>query len=176
MGGVRPRKPRHPFLSIAWSRGAAADDNHGKLADPRRDGRGGDSRDDLPPFRAAGPGRDRGPGGSLYSENGARGGLVGLAPVLPDRLLEPRPEGLEFLLVITIHTDGPMNFDEPVPVKFPNLPDPRTGEVLPPDGKTALWNFNHDTGCWGAQGLMTVSADAAVTTSAGSLQAAGSGP
>jgi hypothetical protein len=62
-------------------------------------------------------------------------------------------------LVITIQTDGPSNFDRPVPVRFPNLPDPRTGQKLPPGAKSALWSFNHDTGNWEIQGQMTVSAD-----------------
>jgi hypothetical protein len=44
-------------------------------------------------------------------------------------LPEPLPEGLALPLVITIQTDGPMNFDRPVPVRFPNLPDPLTGEL-----------------------------------------------
>jgi hypothetical protein len=99
------------------------------------------------------------PANSLFADSGARGGQVGIAPVAPDRLPEPLPPGLEFPLVITVQTDGPTNFDVPVPVRFPNLPDPLTGEVLPPGAKTALWSFNHDTGRWEVQGTMTVTAD-----------------
>lgn len=99
------------------------------------------------------------PANSLFSDNGARGGMVGIAPVPPDRLPEPLPSGLNFPLVITVQTDGGSNFDRPVPVRFPNLPDPVTGVKLPPGGRTALWSFNHDTGRWEAQGTMTISAD-----------------
>ncbi|MBL9139847.1 MAG: Ig-like domain-containing protein [Verrucomicrobiales bacterium] len=99
------------------------------------------------------------PPDALFSENGVRGGRVGLAPVVADRLPEPLPPGLRFPLVITIQTDGPMNFDRPVPVRFPNLPDPATGLKLPPGAKSALWSFNHDTGRWEVQGLVTITAD-----------------
>jgi hypothetical protein len=86
------------------------------------------------------------PANSLFSDNGTRGGRVGIAPVPPDRLPGPLPPGLSFPLVITVQTDGPSNFDQPVPACFPNLPDPATGERLPPGAKSALWSFNHDTG------------------------------
>lgn len=99
------------------------------------------------------------PANALFADNGARGGRVGIAPVPPDRLPEPLPPGLALPLVITIQTDGPSNFDRPVPVKFPNLPDPVTGITLPPGSKTALWSFNHDTGRWEVAGPMTVTAD-----------------
>ncbi|MCI0537076.1 MAG: hypothetical protein L0Z50_17815 [Verrucomicrobiales bacterium] len=99
------------------------------------------------------------PPNALFSENGTRGGKVGIVAVPPDRLPEPLPPGLDLPLVITIQTDGPMNFDRPVPVRFPNLPDPVTGEVLPPGAKSALWSFNHDTGRWEIQGPMTVTSD-----------------
>lgn len=99
------------------------------------------------------------PPNTLFAENGSRGGRVGMAPVPPDRLPEPLPPGLDPAIVITIQTDGPQNFDRPVPVRFPNLPDPRTGVRLPPGSKTALWSFNHDTGRWELQGPMTISAD-----------------
>jgi hypothetical protein len=66
------------------------------------------------------------PANALFSDNGTRGGKVGIAPVPPDRLPEPLPPGLDFPLVITVQTDGGANFDRPVPVKFPNLPDPKT--------------------------------------------------
>lgn len=99
------------------------------------------------------------PKNSLFSDSGARGGKVGIAPVPPDRLPEPLPPGLEMPLVITIQTDGPQNFAEPVPARFPNLPDPLTGLKLPPGAKSGLWSFNHDTGRWEPQGSMTVTAD-----------------
>ncbi|MBL9136647.1 MAG: hypothetical protein JNK85_12295 [Verrucomicrobiales bacterium] len=99
------------------------------------------------------------PANGLFSDSGARGGRVGIAPVAPDRLPEPLPPGLNFPLVITVQTDGPSNFDRPVPVRFPNLPDPVTGVKLGPGAKTVLWSFNHDTGRWEPQGLMTISAD-----------------
>ena len=99
------------------------------------------------------------PANGLLSENGTRGGTVGLAPVSPDRLPEPLPAGLDLPLVITIQTDGPANFDRPVPVRFPNLPDREMGQPLPPGAKSALWSFNHDTGTWEIAGPMTVTAD-----------------
>lgn len=99
------------------------------------------------------------PANALFSDDGARGGRVGIAPVSPDRLPEPLPSGLALPLVITIQTDGPLNFDRPVAVRFPNLPDPRTGGILGPGEKSLLWSFDHDTGRWEAQGTMTVSAD-----------------
>jgi|GEM_PF-979329 len=99
------------------------------------------------------------PPGALFDDNGARGGRVGIAPVPPDRLPEPLPDGLNFPLVITIQTDGPRNFAQPVPVRFPNLPDPTTGVTLPPAAKTALWSFDHDKGYWEIVGPATVTAD-----------------
>ena len=99
------------------------------------------------------------PPNNLFDEAGNRGGRVGIAPVAPDRLPEPLPPGLNFPLVITVQTDGPQNFDQPVPIRFPNLPDPRTGQPLPPGAKSALWSFNHDTGEWEIAGPMTVTAD-----------------
>ncbi|MBM3847496.1 MAG: hypothetical protein FJ405_14590, partial [Verrucomicrobia bacterium] len=101
------------------------------------------------------------PPNGLYADDGTRGGQVGLAPVSPDRLPERLPEGLDFPLVITIQTDGPTNFDGPVPARFPNLPNPSTGMTLPPGARSALWSFNHDTGRWEIQGSMTVSPDGA---------------
>jgi len=99
------------------------------------------------------------PANSLFADSGARGGSVGIAPVAPDKLPEPLPEGLGFPLVITIQTDGAMNFDRPVPVRFPNLPDPSTGQPLPARSKSVLWSFNHDLGHWEMAGAMTVTAD-----------------
>jgi len=99
------------------------------------------------------------PPNALFDDNGTRGGRVGIAPVPPDRLPEPLPPGLNFPLVITIQTDGPRNFDRPVPVRFPNLPDPVTGQTKAPGEKSALWSFDHDTGEWAVVGPMTVTAD-----------------
>lgn len=99
------------------------------------------------------------PADSLFSANGTRGGSVGIAPVPPDRLPGPLPPGLNFPLVITVQTTGAENFDRPVPVRFPNLPDPVTGIRLPPGAATALWSFDHDLGEWIIVGSMTVSAD-----------------
>jgi len=102
---------------------------------------------------------------SLFNEEGTRGGMVGIAPVEPDRIPEPLPEGLQAPLVITVQTDGPANFDRPAPVVFPNLPNPETGEILPAGSKSALWSFNHDTGVWEIGGPMTVSADGLTVSS-----------
>ena len=99
------------------------------------------------------------PANSLFSDSGMRGGMVGIAPVPPDRLPSPLPPGLGFPVVITVQTDGPSNFDRPVPARFPNLPLPTTGQPLAPGAKSGLWSFNHDTGEWELQGQMTVSAD-----------------
>ncbi len=99
------------------------------------------------------------PPNALYNDNGTRGGQVGMALVPPDRLPEPLPSGLNLPVVITIQTDGPTNFDTPVPARFPNLPDPVTGIKLGPGAKTVLWSFNHDTGRWEPQGTCTITAD-----------------
>lgn len=108
------------------------------------------------------------PPNALFSNDGTRGGSVGIAPVVPDRLPEPLPPGSTSSIVITVQTDGPSNFDVPIPVKFPNLPDPITGKRLPAGAKSALWSFNHDTGKWEIAGPMTVTADGLfVVTDAG---------
>lgn len=99
------------------------------------------------------------PPNSLFADDGTRGGQVGVAPVAPDRLPSPLPPGLELPMVITIQTDGATNFDVPVPVQLPNLPDPVTGQKLPPGAKSALMSFNHDTGEWEVVGPMTVTED-----------------
>jgi hypothetical protein len=99
------------------------------------------------------------PADALYSDNGARGGMVGIAPVPPDRIPSPLPPGLDFPVVITVQTDGGTNFDRPVPVCFPNLPDGRTGQKPAAGSKSALWSFNHDIGDWEIVGPMTVTAD-----------------
>ena len=99
------------------------------------------------------------PADSLFAEDGTRGGRVGIAPVPPDRLPGALPEGLEIQDVVTIQTEGASNFDAPVPVCLPNLPDPETGELLPPGAKSALWSFNHDSGRFEIVGSMTVNED-----------------
>lgn len=99
------------------------------------------------------------PANSLFSDNGTRGGMVGIAAVPPDRLPGPLPPGLEMPLVVTVQTDGSLNFDRPAPICFPNLPDPVLGVPLPAGSKQALVSFNHDKGLWEAVGSMTVSAD-----------------
>ncbi|RKX35377.1 MAG: hypothetical protein DRP71_03680 [Verrucomicrobia bacterium] len=99
------------------------------------------------------------PANSLFSDDGTRGGMVGIAPVPPDRLPGPLPPGVEMPLVITVQTDGPSNFDRPAPVCFPNLPDPTSGQLPPPGTKGTLMSFNHDKGIWEDVGGMTVSAD-----------------
>jgi hypothetical protein len=68
------------------------------------------------------------PADSLFSDDGTRGGKVGIAPVPPDRLPGPLPAGLDLALVITVQTDGPLNFDKPARVCFPNLRGMRPGE------------------------------------------------
>lgn len=82
-----------------------------------------------------------------------------IIPVPPDRIPEPLPGGLEMPVVISIQVPGATRFDVPAPVTFPNLPDPITGEILPPGAKSGLWSFDHDVGEWVLQGSMTVSED-----------------
>ena len=93
------------------------------------------------------------PAGALLSDDGSTGGSVGIAPVSPDRLPEPLPDGLELPIVITIQTDGATTFDVPIPATFPNV------DGLPPGSKSALWSFDHDKGKWEIAGPMTVSDD-----------------
>ncbi|MEQ8821840.1 MAG: Ig-like domain-containing protein [Sumerlaeia bacterium] len=99
------------------------------------------------------------PQGALYADDGEVGGRVGIAPVPADRLPEPLPDDLAMPLVITVQTDGPENFAEPVVACFPNLPDPESGQPLAPGEKSALFSFNHDTGRFEIAGSMTVSQD-----------------
>jgi len=102
------------------------------------------------------------PPDSLFADDGTRGGMVGIAPVPPDRLPGTLPADLKFPLVITVQTDGATNFDIPVPICFPNLPDPVMGAPLAPGEKNYLYSFNHDKGIWEAIGPMTVSDDGAL--------------
>lgn len=99
------------------------------------------------------------PPNSLFADDGTRGGRVGIAPVPPDRLPGPLPETLNFPIVITVQTDGPTNFDAPVPACFPNLPDPETGETLAPGELTILWSFDHDKGRFEPVGPARVTED-----------------
>ncbi len=99
------------------------------------------------------------PANSLFADDGTRGGMVGIAPVAADRLPGVLPPGLEPPIVITVQTDGPTNFSEPVAACFPNLPNPVTGEILEPGDKSALWSFNHDVGRFEVVGAMTVGED-----------------
>ncbi|MGE3308813.1 MAG: Ig-like domain-containing protein, partial [Limisphaerales bacterium] len=165
----------YPFVGKSWEADAGRTDNlaggDGRIYLPRVPGdalRTVSATDSTvvgfsPSILASNPDLEgvevRVPANALYSENGTRGGRIGIAPVAPDRLPEPLPPGLNLPLVITIQTDGPANFDRPVPVRFPNLPDPVTGEILGPGAKTALWSFDHDTGRWEIAGPMTISAD-----------------
>ena len=94
------------------------------------------------------------PGGSLVGDNCTNGtGMVGAAPVDPERLPGTLPNGLDLALVITLQSDCASNFDAPVPVCLPNT------EGLPAGAETALWSFNHDSGTWEVVGGMTVSDD-----------------
>ncbi len=99
------------------------------------------------------------PANALFSDAGTRGGRVGIAPVDPDRLPGPLPTGMELPLVITVQTDGALNFDTPAPICFPNVPDPVLGVPLPAGSRQSLFSFNHDKGVWEYAGPMTVSAD-----------------
>jgi len=99
------------------------------------------------------------PADALVADDGTRGGMVGIAPVPPDRLPGQLPAELRFGVVITVQTDGATNFDAPVQACFPNLPDPVTGAVLAAGAKTALWSFDHDTGRWALAGPATITPD-----------------
>ena len=105
------------------------------------------------------------PAGSLYADDGTAGGMVGIAPVAPDRLPGNLPPELDTRLVITVQTDGATNFNEPVPICFPNLADATTGITKGPGEKAALVSFNHDTGRFEVVGSMTVSDDGSLVCS-----------
>ena len=113
-------------------------------------------RDDFPEFEDV---QLTVPPNALFANDGTRGGMVGIAPVPPDRLPGELPDSLPFPIVITVQTDGATNFDEPAPLCFPNLPNLRDGRTLAPGSKSALISFNHDTGRWEVAGPTTVSAD-----------------
>src|SRR6266513_2002366 len=118
-----PDKAYYPFVGKAWEATAGREDNLAGVSITV-------------------------PANSLFSDDGTRGGKVGIAPVPPDRLPGPLPPGLELPIVITVQTDGPLNFDKPAPVCFPNLPDPVLKTPLPPGSRQALYSFNHDKGIW----------------------------
>ena len=93
------------------------------------------------------------PTGSLYSDDGTPGGMVGIAPVDATRLPGALPPGLDFDLVFTVQTDGATNFDVPVAVRMPNT------QGLPPGTLLALWSFDHDRGEWVVAAQMIVTPD-----------------
>ncbi len=99
------------------------------------------------------------PPNSLFNDQGDRGGMVGIAPVQPDRLPGAVNSDLPIQDVVTIQTDGATNFDVPAPICLPNLEDPLTGRKLSPGEKAALWSFNHDLGRFEIVGSMTVNDD-----------------
>ena len=84
---------------------------------------------------------------------------AGIVPVPSDRLPAPLPPGVNHVLDIAVMAPGATNFEEPAPACFPNLPNPATGQPLPPGADSALVSFNHDTGEWEIGGSMTVTAD-----------------
>ena len=98
------------------------------------------------------------PAGSLYADDGTPGGMIGIAPVEPDRLPGPLPPGLDAALVVTVQSDGATNFSTPAPICLPNLPDPLTGETPAPGTAVSLISFNHDSGQWEHAGDATVDA------------------
>jgi len=91
---------------------------------------------------------------SLFGDDGTRGGMVGLAPVPPDRLPSPLPPNALPAMVVTVQSDGALNFDSPSPICFPNLPLPGTGLPVPPGSSSGLWSFNHDAGDWEIVGTL----------------------
>ncbi len=166
-----PDGPYYPFVGKAWDSVANAETNIGNiylplvtagslqavsLTEDTTIGFIQDILDDFPEFEGV---EIMVPADSLFADDGTRGGSVGIAPVPPDRLPGELPPNLDFPIVITVQTDGATNFDRPVPVCFPNLPDPGTGQPLSPGAKSALWSFDHDTGRFSVIGPMTVSGD-----------------
>lgn len=99
------------------------------------------------------------PPGSAVDENGNPATEAAIIPVPADRLPAPLPPHMNHQLDIAVIAPGATNFDTPAPACFPNLPDPDTGEPLPPGAKSSLISFNHDTGQWEVSGSMTVSED-----------------
>lgn len=104
------------------------------------------------------------PPDSLYSNSGSRGGMVGIAPVDPNRLPGEPPAILDFAIIITVQTDGATNFDVPVQVCFPNLPT-RSSPALQPGDTTALLSFDHDVGRFLIVGSAQVTDDGSLVCS-----------
>jgi hypothetical protein len=102
---------------------------------------------------------------SLFSEEGARGGKVGLALVPPERLPGPLPLGADPALVITVQSDLGTDFDRPAPACFPNLPSAPGQPAPPPGAKVGLVSFDHDVGDWVPGGSMTVTPDGSLACS-----------
>ncbi len=103
------------------------------------------------------------PPNSAVDKQGNPAVEAAIIPVPSDRLPAPLPPHMNHQLDIAVIAPGATNFDEPAPACFPNLPDPDTGELLPPGTKSALISFNHDTGQWEMVGSMTVDAIAQYT-------------
>ena len=99
------------------------------------------------------------PPNSAMDDAGSPVSQAAIIPVPSERLPAPLPPFMNHQLDIAVIAPGASNFDEPAPACFPNLPDPDTGQPLPPGAKSALTSFNHDTGQWDIVGPMTVSAD-----------------
>ena len=124
----------------------------------------------LPPSELAGHPEFAGvkvtvPADSLFSEDGARGGRVGLAMVEPSRLPGPLPPGAAPAVVITVQSDLGTDFDRPAPVCLPNLPSASGAPAPGPLSKLALVSFDHDQGDWVPAGSMTVSEDGSLACS-----------
>lgn len=99
------------------------------------------------------------PPNALFSDDGSRGGRIGMAPVPPTRLPGRLPGGLELAMVFTVQTDGAGNFDQPATVCLPNDLGVVAGAPLPPGTKRSLISFDHKKGVWESVGLMTVTPD-----------------
>ena len=99
------------------------------------------------------------PPGSAVDENGIPVTQGAIIPVDTTRLPAPLSTLVPHTLDIAVMAPGATNFDEPAPACFPNLPDPNTGETLPPGAKAGLVSFDHDAGKWRVEGTMTVSED-----------------
>ncbi|MBL8144571.1 MAG: Ig-like domain-containing protein [Acidobacteria bacterium] len=96
--------------------------------------------------------------GSATDDAGNDATQAVIIPVPPQRLPAPLPPGARPGLVISVQAIGATNFDTPVPVCFPNLPDPVTGIIAAPGTLQELLSFNHDAGRWDPVGPMRVNA------------------
>ncbi|MEM7249518.1 MAG: Ig-like domain-containing protein [Acidobacteriota bacterium] len=97
--------------------------------------------------------------GSVVDASGLPGGMIGIAPVAPDRLPGKLPPTLDPAVVITVQAQDAVAFDSPLEACFPNLPNPTTGEVLPPGAQAGLASFNHASGVWEIVAPMTITPD-----------------